>query len=625
MAYTFSILLKDLASSKLTKMSNGLNSFQKKVSSTQAKVVNKFGKTTTSVYELEQKLEKLRYRSSRAFTVANIRKYNGQIRETERRLQKLRNLPPLSIRQRFINLTRSMGGFISVAGGLYVVRDSFKKMDEQMQAAAQVQAGLASTNGKVGFSFQELQDKASALQSKTIFGDETILQNTTAQLLTFTNITGSSFDKTQQAVLDVTSRLYGTKASSESLRSTSIMLGKALNDPVANLGALSRSGIQFSDSQKEVIKKLAQSGQLAKAQGLILTELNKQYGGSAAALAKTGLGPLKQFQNSLGDLQEKLVKGFLPILNSIVEPLKSVADWLNKNGAVVEKVTPYVVGFTLSIWGLRKAVVGYKTAAMLGAGAIKLWTGVQAVFNATMWANPITWVVVGIVALIGAIAYVVYKTDGWGKAWGHTVKGAKLLWKAFTLSVKAKWTGLTNDLMIGLNKIKAGWYKFRNAVGLGNSNENAKILAKIQADTEARKKAIISAQNESLKVAAASVSEFAKVGKSLKWNSDKSLADVGKTIKEKLGIKSPAKVLAIDDEFGTKTKNGDEVDSLKKATETIAGGGAKQTHINITIQKLQDETKIFVSNAEQGIEDLGDKVQEVLLRAINSANQMQTV
>ncbi len=622
MAYTFSILLKDLASNSLAKIAK----LTDKVGSVGEKNSRKYRGAMevlpNSIYGLEQKLAKLKHLSSRAFTVANIRKYNGQIRETERKLKRLRNLPPLSMLQRIKQASGSLSGFIGVAGGLYMVSDSFNKMDAQMQAVAQVQAGLASTNAKVGYSLEQLQVKASALQNKTIFGDESILQNTTAQLLTFTNITGSTFDKAQQAVLDVTSRLYGAKASSESLRSTSIMLGKALNDPVANLGALSRSGIQFSESQKEVIKKLSQSGQLAKAQSLIIAELNKQYGGSAAALAKTGLGPLKQFQNSLGDLQEVLAKSFLPVLNAVVKPLQSTANWLNANGSVIEKVTPYVLGFTLSVWGLRKVVLGYKASMVLASNATKIWTGIQAIFNATLWANPITWIITGIVALIAAIGYVVYKTDGWGKAWGHTVKGAKLLFKAFGLAVKSDWTALTNNLMIGLNKIKIGWYKFKNAVGLGDSNENNKLLAKIQADTEARKKVIEKARHELLKVAAESVTEFVKAGKSLKWNSDKSLEDVSKTIKQKLGItNSTGSIFDTGEGISEDSKS---VDPLKNATQTIIEGGSKSTNINITIQKLQDDTKIYVSDAVQGIEDLGDKVQEMILRAVNSVNQMQT-
>lgn len=59
-------------------------------------------------------------------------------------------------------------------------------------------------------------------------------------------------------------------------------------------------------------------------------------------------------------------------------------------------------------------------------------------------------------------------------------------------------------------------------------------------------------------------------------------------------------------------------------SDSIVSGGSKITHITINIAKLQDDTKIFVENTEKGIEKLGEKVQEILLRAVNSVNQMQT-
>jgi hypothetical protein len=183
----------------------------------------------------------------------------------------------------------------------------------QAKAIAQVEAGLRSTGGQVGYTSKQLQDMASSLQGKTLFGDEDILQNATAQLLTFTNISGDQFARTQQAALDLATRLDGD------LKGASIQLGKALNDPVANLSALSRSGIQFSDEQKEVIKALAESGRLAEAQTLILDELNKQYGGSAEAAAKAD-GGLTQLANAFGDLQEQ----FGAILVDVLRPL---VDW----------------------------------------------------------------------------------------------------------------------------------------------------------------------------------------------------------------------------------------------------------------------------------------------------------
>ena len=96
---------------------------------------------------------------------------------------------------------------------------------EQAKAVAQVEAGLKSTQNQVGFTSKELQQMATDLQNKTLFGDEVILKDATAQLLTFTNISGQNFARTQQAALDLATRLDGD------LKGASIQLGKALNDP----------------------------------------------------------------------------------------------------------------------------------------------------------------------------------------------------------------------------------------------------------------------------------------------------------------------------------------------------------------------------------------------------------
>ncbi len=630
MSYSFSIFLKDFASNKLSKISSGLDKFQSKVAFTQTKVQNKFGKTTMSIDFLNGKLEKLNRQKTASTSVRDIMKLNTQIYKTERHLRKLNNLPPLSFVQRMRQATGALSGYIGVASGLYLVRDSFRKMDEQMQAVGQVQAGLASTNGKVGYSLEQLKKKAEVFQSKTIFGDEAILQNTTAQLLTFTNITGEAFDGTQQAVLDVTSRLKGTKASGEDLRANAILLGKALNDPVSNLGALSRNGIQFSDTQKEVIKNLAKTGKLAQAQSLILKELNNQYGGSAEKAAKTGLGGVKQFTNSLGDLQESLSSGLLPILNAVINPLKSVANWLNKNGETIKAVTPYVLGFSASLWAAKKIMLGYRTSLMLVSVATKIWTGVQAVFNATMWANPITWVVSGVIALTGAIAYVTYKTSGWGETWKNMMQYLRESSVVGFSFLGLQWLKLEDTFLTGFEKIKKGWYKVKSLWDEEGAN---KALANLQSNRDKRAEEIAKA-TKTLKALQDHRSKI-KVWK-VKWDDSKSLSDITKKLKEKLGFGQSAmpdgSSLANAGGGAFQTAGFNNIQSagldtnspVSGVAQTIAGGGAKQTHINITIEKLQDDTKIYVQQVEDGIHDLGDKIQEMLLRAVNSVNQLQT-
>ena len=253
---------------------------------------------------------------------------------------------------------------------------SVKAFDEQAKAIAQVEAGLKSTGGTVGFTAKELDKMASAMQKVTTFGDDEILKNVTAQLLTFTNITGEQFERTQKFALDLATRLDGD------LKAASIMLGKALNDPVANLSALSRAGIQFSKEQKTLVKSLVESGNVAQAQTLILEELEKQYGGSAEAAAKAGMGPIKQLQNEIGDLSEQIGERLIPYIKSFVSWIKKLAEKFDR---LSESTKDNIVK-----WGLIFAAIG-PVLIIVGkisigiAALIPLFTSLGMVMAAQPW------------------------------------------------------------------------------------------------------------------------------------------------------------------------------------------------------------------------------------------------
>lgn len=242
--------------------------------------------------------------------------------------------------------------------------------DKQAKAIAQVEQAIISTGGIANKSLQELRKTAEELQKNTLFGDEEILVGATAQLLTFTNIANDQFDRVQQSVLDVSTRL------GQDLKSTAIQLGKALNDPVANLGALGRSGIQFSKDQKAVIKSLAETNQLAEAQAMILTELEAQYGGSAEAAAQAGTGGWKQLANTFGDLREEIgrfiaensaSKGLAKFLKDTTESIGRTTRALNSNltgwqkfkmlaSNAIAKATGGVSGYSRALEGLGNAM-----------------------------------------------------------------------------------------------------------------------------------------------------------------------------------------------------------------------------------------------------------------------------
>lgn len=270
---------------------------------------------------------------------------------------------------------------------------SVRAFDAQAKSIAQVESALASTGGVANKTLSELQALASDMQNNSLFGDEAILQDVTAQLLTFTNIANEQFDRTQQAALDLSTRLGGD------LKGASIQLGKALNDPIKGLSALGRSGIQFTDSQRKVIKSLAESGRLAEAQNIILGELETQYGGAAAAAAKAGTGPLKQLSNILGDITEDFGKIIIEAIAPFVAKLKEMAiafqnlspqtkEFIVIGAAIAAAIGPIVLGIS-TLLPLLPAIgagfaaltgpVGLAVAAIAGVAVVivKYWEPIK--------------------------------------------------------------------------------------------------------------------------------------------------------------------------------------------------------------------------------------------------------
>jgi len=186
---------------------------------------------------------------------------------------------------------------VSTIGAAAYARKVVEATQVQESAMRQLQQGLITTNGAVGQSFEDLVSKAGELQKVTNFGDEQLIQ-AQSQLVTFTKITNDEFNRTLELSADLSTRF------NTDLKGSVLQLGKALNDPVKNLSALSRAGIQFSDQQKELIKQLFETGQVAESQRLILAELEAQFGGSARAARNTFEGALKSLGNAAGDLLE---------------------------------------------------------------------------------------------------------------------------------------------------------------------------------------------------------------------------------------------------------------------------------------------------------------------------------
>jgi hypothetical protein len=263
----------------------------------------------------------------------------------------------------------SIEGFFKKAFAGVSVGVFFKKIvDESVAAqgaAAQLAAVIKSTGGVAGVSANEI-DKLSASLSKTsVFGDDAV-KSAASLLLTFTNIRGEVFRNTLPAITDLAT------AMGSDLNSAAIQVGKALNDPLKGVSALQRVGVSFSAAQKDVIKNLVETNRLAEAQGVILKELQVQFGGSAKAARDTLGGALAGLQNAFGDaleVSQDSSSGIIGAINSIADNLPGWREKFDSFfGFLKEGFTGVKIGYMRDAADIQRVLAFFNEidAAVLG-------------------------------------------------------------------------------------------------------------------------------------------------------------------------------------------------------------------------------------------------------------------
>ena len=247
-------------------------------------------------------------------------------------------------------------GLALLAGGAAMVAGLKFAIDEAAEAEkvfAQTEAVIKSTGGAAGLTAREVADMAGALQKASTFGDEAILTGQNL-LLTFTNIGKDVFPMASQAMVDMATAM-GTDVSSGA-----IQLGKALNDPIKGITALTRVGVSFTAEQKALIASMTEAGDVAGAQKIILAELAKEFGGSAAAAVNTFAGQQAQLKNEIGELAEAIGSELLPRATELIGIAKDAVAGINEMGDATRAATTEILltntGIVLAAGSLLVAI-----------------------------------------------------------------------------------------------------------------------------------------------------------------------------------------------------------------------------------------------------------------------------
>jgi hypothetical protein len=211
-----------------------------------------------------------------------------------------------------------LGGALAGIGVTKLIGDTLSEAREAQKVGALTEQTIKSTGGAARVTAKHVGDLATAISNKIGVDDEAI-QSGENMLLTFKNIRNEAgkgndiFDQTVKATTDLAAAMAAASGGEMDFRSASIQVGKALNDPIKGVTALSRVGVTFTEQQKKQIKALVESGDTMKAQKIILKELKSEFGGAAKSQATDA----DRARVAIGNLEEQIGTALLPVVDDL--------------------------------------------------------------------------------------------------------------------------------------------------------------------------------------------------------------------------------------------------------------------------------------------------------------------
>ena len=481
---------------------------------------------------------------------------------------------------------KRIGETFGIYLGFHEIVDFVKESKNETMQLNQASAQLANTlknNGQYSKeAFKEIINGSSEMSEHILFSKGQVIE-LQSQLRLVGNIGEANMKRMVEASADMATKFH------MNLNEAGNAIAKAVNDPemMRRLGQT----LKIDPAIQQHIQDLAKHGKEAAAQLELLNVVEGKVGGAAAAAFNAD--PLAQFSKTMEEirlrignvalwLETKLASAF----NTVTEAVKSVIAWMEQHKTLME-----IVGVVVGI--VTTAIIVQYTWIGLVAGATKAWAAVQWLLNSSMLANPITWIIAAIIALIAAIGYVIYTTKGWGQQWKDIMNFFKFSWASFKDYFMLVWLNVQDGFMTGIELIEKGWYHLKS---LWDKDGAAAGLSKINDEQNKRAEAIA-------KQKGVLASDVKAAEASLKWDissNGKTLGDLTSSLKKKLGFSTP---MDYGGGNGESAPGGNyAISGGKDKADAINSGG--QRNITINVAKQQGAENVYVMSSKDAADDL---------------------
>lgn len=241
-------------------------------------------------------------------------------------------------------------------------------------ALALVKLRLGAAGDAAQFTVEQLDQMSRTMSEGTLYQHSDVLKDVSGTLLMFGNINDKVFSRAQSDAIDLAA------AMETDLKSSTLLLGKALENPAENMEALGRMAkIKFTPEEKAAAAEMQRVNGIAKAQSYILDILEKRnIKGTARTLAEASSG-FKMFRKSLTDLGESFGKILFPYFKKFWGFLSDIMNKLKDMPPDMKDLVIIIGGIAAAIPALAFAIGGLGTAFNATSTAI---SGIQAALSA---------------------------------------------------------------------------------------------------------------------------------------------------------------------------------------------------------------------------------------------------